>query len=129
EGDPRLRALGGPVSQVADGGVDRSTGGGYGPDGKLYVGSLNSNEILRYDAATGAFLGAFVTAGSGGLNGPTVDGLIFRPDGRFYVASRNSDNVLRYDAATGAYLDTFISTGSGGLFQPKGMVFAPDGSV
>ena len=32
--------------------------------------SSSTNEVLRYDRATGAFLGAFVTAGSGGLAGP-----------------------------------------------------------
>ena len=46
---------------------------------ELLVSSNNTNEVLRYDRATGAFLGAFVTAGSGGLVGPR--GLAFGPDG------------------------------------------------
>ncbi len=129
EGDPRFGRLGPFVEPSGNGGLNRSTGMVYGPDGNLYVGSQNTDEVLRYDAATGAFLGPFVTAGSGGLNGPSVDGLIFRPDGRLYVGSKNSNSVLRYDATTGAFLDAFVPTGSGGLLEPKGMTFAPDGSL
>ena len=36
----------------------------------LLVLSNDTNEVLRYDGGTGAFLGAFVSAGSGGLDGP-----------------------------------------------------------
>ena len=129
EGEPGLGSLGALVAKANNGGMDRSSGMVFGPDGNLYVGSLNTNEVLRYDSATGALLGPFVTAGSGGLIGPAVNGLIFRPDGRLYVASRNSDSVLRYDASTGAFIDTFVAAGSGGLLQPKGMIFAPDGSL
>ena len=129
EGDPHFGSLGALVAAAGNGGLDRSTAMVFGPDGNLYVGSLNTNEVLRYDGTTGSFLGAFVTAGSGGLSGPAVDGLIFRPDGRLYVASRNGNSVLRYDATTGAYIDTFVAPGSGGLLQPKGMIFAPDGSL
>ncbi|WP_165067747.1 Calx-beta domain-containing protein [Paludisphaera rhizosphaerae] len=129
EGDTRFGSLGALVPASANGGLNRSTGMAIGPDGNLYVGSLNTNEVLRYNAATGAFMGAFVTAGSGGMNGPAVQGLIFRPDGKLYVASRNGSSVQRYDAATGAFLDTFIPTESGGLSVPKGMTFGPDGSL
>jgi hypothetical protein len=82
EGDPHFGSLGALVAAAGNGGLGRSTGMVFGPDVNLYVGSFNTNEVLRYDGTTGSFLGAFVTAGSGGLNGPGVDGLIFRPDGR-----------------------------------------------
>ncbi len=49
----------------------------FGPDGNLYVSARDTDEVLRYDGAIGAFLSAFVTAGSGGLNGP--GGLVFTP--------------------------------------------------
>jgi hypothetical protein len=42
--------------------------------------------VLRYDGATGAFLGSFVDTGSGGLGEPT--GLDFGSDGDLYVAER-----------------------------------------
>jgi VCBS repeat-containing protein len=44
----------------------------FGPDQNLYVSSVYSDTVLRCDGATGAFIDAFVTAGSGGVNGPTT---------------------------------------------------------
>jgi hypothetical protein len=41
----------------------------------VYVTSFDNDSVLKFDADTGAFLGVFVPAGSGGLNGPT--GLTF----------------------------------------------------
>jgi len=40
----------------------------FGPDGDLYVVVYARAAVLRYDGATGAALGDFVSAGSGGLN-------------------------------------------------------------
>src|SRR5438105_8773640 len=64
----------------------------------LFVSSGNTNSILRYDGASGAPLGAFVSAGSGGLDSP--QGLTFGPDGSVYVSSSGNDSILRYDGAT-----------------------------
>ena len=41
-----------------------------GPDGNLYIASQGSDEVLRYDS-TGQFIDAFVSAGAGGLDGPS----------------------------------------------------------
>jgi streptogramin lyase len=81
----------------------------FGPDGNLYVGSWGTNNVLRYDRTTGAFLGAFVPAGSGGLNRP--EGLAFGPDGDLYVVSQGTNSILRYDGATGAFLGVFSGPG------------------
>ncbi len=40
------------------------------PAAELLVSSEATDQVLRYDGTTGAFLGAFVTAGSGGLDSP-----------------------------------------------------------
>src|SRR6185436_17023846 len=49
----------------------------FGPDGILYVASFGNNKVPRYAPSNGAYLGDFVVANSGGINGPTF--MIFRP--------------------------------------------------
>jgi WD40 repeat protein len=93
-----------------------SAGLAFGPDGHLYVSSVSTDTVLRYDGRTGAFIDEFVSAGSGGLDQPV--GLAFAPDGRLYVASGSTDNVLRYDGRTGTFIDEFVASGNGGLSRP-----------
>lgn len=40
----------------------------FGPEGDLYVAIYARASVLRFNSSTGAFLGEFVTAGSGGLS-------------------------------------------------------------
>src|SRR5207244_3071481 len=103
-----------------------------GPNGDLFVSARSTNDVLRYDGNTGAFLGTFVSPGSGGLNAP--DSLAFGPDGNLYVTSTgfnggtgNYPSVLRYDGTTGAFLGTFAS--GGGLSGPQGLQFGLDGNL
>ena len=102
-------------------------------DGFMYVGSEYTDEVLRFDAATGAFDRAFVTAGSGGLGG--THGMAFGPDANgdgvpeLYVSGRDSHNVVRYDGVTGLPLGSYVTTGSGGLSWPEGLTFDPSGST
>src|SRR5205807_2666527 len=93
--------------------------------GYLYVGGQESNDVVRYDATTGAFVDVFVPPGSGGLGIPI--GLTFGPDGNLYLTSSGSA-ILRYDGATGAPLGTFVTSGSGGLNGAAGMAFDPSGA-
>jgi hypothetical protein len=128
EGDARIgQSLGAFVPQSNNGGLNRSTAMAWGPDGNLYVGSLNTNQVLRFDGTTGAFLGTFIDASTGlAADTPFMQGLQFRPDGKLYVLSRNTAEVQRFDATTGAFLDVFIPSGSGGLNGAKGMTVGPD---
>ena len=96
----------------------------FGPDGRLYVTSFDTNEVLRYEAGTGNFVDVFVSAGSGGIVNP--DGLTFGSDGNLYVVGNGSHNVVRYDGVTGALIDEFVSAGSGGLTGPYRLTFGPD---
>ncbi|MEX2137730.1 MAG: Calx-beta domain-containing protein [Pirellulales bacterium] len=101
----------------------------FGPDGNgdgvedLYIASADTDEILRYDGDTGAFLDVFVSQGSGGLNGPAD--LEFGPDGNLYVSGFEGNHVLRYDGLTGAFLDEIGS----GLAGPIGLTFGSDGAL
>jgi hypothetical protein len=84
------------------------------------VSSNDTDNILRYDGQTGAFVTVF--AAGGGVDRP--DGLVVGPDGHLYVSSLSTDQVLRYDGETGAFLGIFAS--GGGLSRPFGMVFGPN---
>jgi hypothetical protein len=114
------------------GGLDLPNSLVFGPDGHLYVTDyvsdyatdLTKGQVLRYHGETGAFLGAFVPAGSGGLE--YASGLVFGPDGNLYVAGRNA--VRRYNGKTGAFIDAFVPE-NGGLKDPHGLVFGPDGDL
>ena len=122
-GDPKgiSGALGDAVF-IASGinGLKNPNGMTFGPDGKLYISSSDTNQILRYNSDA-SFDGAFVAAGSGGLSSPGK--LTFGPDGNLYVSSTATNSVLRYHGPTGAYIDTFIPSASGGLYNPGDMLF------
>lgn len=108
--------------QDESGGLSGPTGAIFGPDGHLYVASFNTDEILRFDGATGAFLDVFVTAGLGTLNGPDA-GIAFGPDGHLYVPSYWNNRVVHYDGESGADLGIVISAQPSGLSRPRAVVF------
>jgi DNA-binding beta-propeller fold protein YncE len=78
----------------------------------LYIGDVSDNTVKRFDATTGAFLGPFVTGGSGGLDGPR--GLIFNHPGQLLVSNQNVDQtfageILRYNGKTGVFIQALVS--------------------
>lgn len=91
----------------------------------LLVSSRDSDSILRYDETTGAYLGDFVSAGSGGLSQPV--GMRTGPDGNLYVSSFGTNQILRYNGKTGAFIDVFVN--GNGLSNPADLRFGPDGAL
>ena len=92
----------------------------------LLVANEAGNAVMRYDGATGAALGAFVAAGSGGLTSP--EDIKFGPNGNLYVASYFG-TVKQYNGVTGAYIGDLVTTGSGGVSNIIGMTFGPDNNL
>ena len=99
----------------------------FGDDGLLYVSNAYSlapgdGNVVRYDPATGAYLGEFVTAGSGGM--AWAAGIAFGPDGDMYVLDSYFETVRHYDGQTGAYIDNFAS--NHGMFVIEDLLFVPE---
>lgn len=99
----------------------------FGPDGNLYVASFGNDRVLRYSGSTGLYMDTFVSARSGGLDGPDA-GMDFGPDGRLYVPGFNSNRVYRYDGETGAFLNVFAGPAKG-LANPRMIRFHSSGDV
>jgi sugar lactone lactonase YvrE len=98
------------------------------PGGDLLVAYQGSNEILRFNGTTGAYVGNF-TSGRG-LSFPRA--LAFGPDGNLYVNSQTGENtseIDRFDGSTGVFKDVFVASGSGGMDDPQGMVFGADSNL
>jgi hypothetical protein len=83
-----------------------------------------TNAVLRYDGATGAPLGAFVSGA------PLVEphGLAYGPDGNLYVGNgAGSADILRYQGQTGSFLGAFGSPDDAILTRQ--ITFGPDGNI
>ena len=120
------------------GGLKGATGIDFGPADKLFVASVNSDEVMRYqgpfDPSPGAPDGistsrksppaVFVKAGLGGLDAP--EWLQFGPDGNLYVVSSTKNQVFRYNGTTGASMGVFVTTSDHGLYSPTGLLFGQD---
>jgi hypothetical protein len=94
-------------------------------DENILIASSATDEVLRYDGRSGAFMGALISAGSGGLDYPVS--MLYAPDGTLLVTSQLSSEVLRYDSTNGTFLGEFVPAGSGGLNGPSDIAYGPDG--
>ena len=98
----------------------------------LLVPDYDKHNVLRFDAATGAFVDEFVPRQSGGLNLPWI-ALIGPHDGNIYVSSGHFRGpgqikaVLRYDGTTGAFLDQFVQPGQ--MDMAHSDMYGPDGTL
>src|SRR6185503_4790933 len=97
----------------------------------LLVPSKDTDNVLRYDAATGAFVDEFVRHKDGKLNQPA--GAVFGPlDHHLYVSSGfyggpgQHRGVLRFNGTTGKFIGDFVEPGH--LEKPNQLLFGPDGN-
>jgi outer membrane protein assembly factor BamB len=81
--------------------------------------------VVRYDSQTGALLGTFVTAGSGGLSAYIRD-LAFGKDGNLYLLDPNN-GVLRYSGQDGHFISVFVNGAQ--IPSPQNFAFAPGGDL
>jgi streptogramin lyase len=119
---------GAPMGVFASGSFDGPEAMTYGPDGNLYVIGAFSNNVVRFNGVTGAFIDEFVASGAGGLSNPTD--LEFGADGHLYVlphGSLGSESVWKYDGSTGAFIGLFGA--GGGMAHTHGLTWGPDGNL
>ena len=108
--------------------IDTFISGLHGPYDMVWVGNellvanRGTNDILRFNASTGEFLGEFIsTDGSYDLNS-----FARGPDGNFYLGFDSTDNIRKYDSSGNA-LGVFAS--GGGLDGPNAVLFGPNGDL
>jgi hypothetical protein len=86
----------------------------------LYVTSYDTNQIKKFDPATGAFLG---NIGGAELVHPLA--ISAGTGGDLFVIGDGGTTVQRYDAASGAYKGVFAT----GLSLPQDLLFGPSGDL
>jgi WD40 repeat protein len=89
---------------------------------ELFVGNFfgsGHEQILEYNATTGAFIGQF---------GPNISfplGGTFGPDGNFYATNSDTDTVLKLNGTTGAVINAMF----GSAEDAAGLAFGPSGNL
>lgn len=97
----------------------------------LYVSGFSSNGVYRFNEDTGAAIGVFIAANTGGLREP--HGVMRLADGTFLVASAGTNQVLRF-TGSGQYHSVFIANGLNGMpantmDYPVDMAIGPSGDL
>ncbi|MCH8853438.1 MAG: hypothetical protein IID41_12430 [Planctomycetes bacterium] len=143
------------VTAEDNGGLLTPRGLMFKPDGNLIVASFEGDEVLEYDAATGAFVGKFNNGGTEQVlvvDGPW--GLRLGWDGQVYVSGHliggdglgggghedddgdgslgtqelhvNSTRIYVFNAETGNFTRSYVLGNDTGLDFPTGFDFMPD---
>jgi hypothetical protein len=121
-------------------GLTKVSGVTVGPDGNIYVSSLNTGEVLFYDGDTGLPLpsphpggrdGLFATLGSVTMPTSTAGPLRFGPDGHLYVSDFGGQSVRKFNGTTGAEFtpapaSVFVGPPAGLTFSANGDLFVGD---
>jgi hypothetical protein len=114
-------AAGAPLQTLSTSELTRnSLGLDVGPDGDAYLSNNNTDQLLRFDIETGAF----VPVSSGGLLTSPFE-VNLDPRGSALVSNTDNDLVIRVDLATGAQQQLVDFPPS----EPTGIDTAPDGTI
>jgi DNA-binding beta-propeller fold protein YncE len=104
-------------------GMSLPEGLAFDPSGQyLYVASSGTNQVLKYNAQTGAFVGV-AASDNGGLTY-----VKFGSDGLLYVLQNGTSRVMRFNE-NGTYIDDYVPAGSGGMSYGEAMTFGPTGDL
>ncbi|HKQ50713.1 MAG TPA: NHL repeat-containing protein [Phycisphaerae bacterium] len=109
----------GEFVSTGSGGLDDPTGMAWGPNGNLFVASIQTDRVVEFDGLSGQFIRVFASGEN--LQRPRV--VEFGPNGNLFVANETADNVVEFDGSSGAFVRVFAE--SGGLDYPIGMAFKP----
>jgi DNA-binding beta-propeller fold protein YncE len=101
------------------GGLDHPFDLAFGPNGNLYVSSVNTGRVLSFNGSTGAFVRSFL--GVGGYQVPL--GIAFDQDGTLYVADWGENKLQKFNSVTGQHLGVILA--AGGLDHPYFICFLP----
>ncbi len=105
------------------GGLNLPEGLTFDPSGQyLYVASSGTNQILKYNAQTGTYVGVAASDNTG------LTYCTFGQDGLLYVLSNNTSRIMRF-AENGTYVDDYVPAGSGGMSAGEAMTFGPTGDL
>jgi outer membrane protein assembly factor BamB len=88
-----------------------------------------NGEVRVLDRRTGAELPAIVKSMQ--VQAPVAPRGLVQKDNVLFVADAEgpTPRVAKYDASTGSYLGQLDTSGFAGTFQPRGLVFGPDGAL
>jgi sugar lactone lactonase YvrE len=114
-------------------GLDYPSGIAVGPDGNIYVSSVNTGSIYYYDGQTGAPLPSPLPSGPAGLfaflGNAAPAQLAFGPDGNLYVSEFFGSNVRVYNDHSGANFGAQLPNAVTGLSSAGGIAFQSNGDL
>jgi len=114
-------------------GLDYASGIAVGPDGNIYVSSVNTGSIYYYDGQTGIPLPSPIPAAPAGLfaflQTAAPAQLAFGPNGNLYVSEFFGTNVRVYDAHPGATFGQQLANAATGLSSAGGLAFLSNGDL
>lgn len=117
-------------------GLDAPSGLTVGPDGNIYVSSLNTGQVLFFSGTTGLPLpsphmgapdGLFAQVGTFEMPNSTAGPLRFGPDGNLYVSDFGTNLVRKFNGTTGVEITPPPATVFVG--PPAGLTFASNGDL